>query len=103
MSLAAPVERRQPLISGRRRTTLTVSIAVAFTIALVAVLFSLRHQFVAAVETAPVWMLALTACLQAVALVSRSEAWLVCVAPRAGPSAAAGSTAPRAWAASRAS
>jgi uncharacterized membrane protein YbhN (UPF0104 family) len=84
VSLAAPLERRRPLLSGRRRTTLTASIAVAFTIALVAVLFSRRHEFVAAVETAPIWMLALTACLQAVALVSRSEAWLVCVSAAGG-------------------
>jgi uncharacterized membrane protein YbhN (UPF0104 family) len=57
---------------------------VAFTIALVVVLFSRRHEFVAALETAPLWMLALAACLQAVALVSRSEAWLVCVSAAGG-------------------
>ena len=67
-----------------RRTGLTVTLAVAFTIALVAVLFSRRHEFVAAVETAPIWMLLLTACLQAVALVSRSEAWHVCVTAAGG-------------------
>jgi uncharacterized membrane protein YbhN (UPF0104 family) len=84
VSLAAPVRRPRSTWSRRHRTGLTVAITVAFTIALVAVLFSRRHEFVAALETAPLWMLALAACLQAVALVSRSEAWLVCVSAAGG-------------------
>jgi uncharacterized membrane protein YbhN (UPF0104 family) len=84
VSLAASARRPGRTLSRRRRTVLTVSIAVAFTIALVVVLIGRRHEFVAAVETAPLWMLALTAALQALALVSRSEAWLVCVSAAGG-------------------
>jgi uncharacterized membrane protein YbhN (UPF0104 family) len=84
VSLAASARLPGPTLSRRGRTVLTVSIAVAFTIALVVVLIGRRHEFVAALETAPLWMLALTAALQAVALVSRSEAWLVCVSAAGG-------------------
>ena len=80
----APARRRLPALPRRTRTVMTVVLAVAFTVALVAALFGRRQQFVAAVETAPAWMLALTACLQAVALVSRTEAWNVCVTAAGG-------------------
>jgi uncharacterized membrane protein YbhN (UPF0104 family) len=42
---------------------------------LVVLLAGRRHEFVAALSTAAVWVLAVTALLQIVALVARSEAW----------------------------
>ena len=68
----------------RLRVATTVVLAVGFTAALAAVLAGRRHEFVAAVEMAPVSLLLLTAALQAVALVSRTEAWHVCVTAAGG-------------------
>jgi uncharacterized membrane protein YbhN (UPF0104 family) len=52
------------------------------------VLAGRRGQFTAALNTAPVWILSLTIVLQIVALLSRTEAWYVCVK-------ATGATVPR--------
>ncbi|MGZ6597664.1 MAG: hypothetical protein ACXVFH_20130 [Solirubrobacteraceae bacterium] len=38
-----------------------------------------RGQFMAAIRTAPIWILSLVVLLQLVALVARTEAWHVCV------------------------
>lgn len=38
-----------------------------------------RDEFLTALHSAPLWMLAIAAALQTVALVSRSEAWHVCI------------------------
>jgi hypothetical protein len=52
--------------------------------ALAAVLAGKRGDFSTALHAAPVWLLAIAALLQAVALVSRSEAWHVCVSAAGG-------------------
>jgi uncharacterized membrane protein YbhN (UPF0104 family) len=74
---AAALRRRHP-------AALPVAIAAGCTAILVLVLADRRHEFLAAVDTAPVWMLALAAGLQALALVSRSEAWHACVCAAGG-------------------
>jgi uncharacterized membrane protein YbhN (UPF0104 family) len=54
---------------------ITVVGSLATAAALAFVLAGRRHQFEAAISTAAVWVLALTALLQIVALLARSEAW----------------------------
>jgi uncharacterized membrane protein YbhN (UPF0104 family) len=56
--------------------------------ALAAVLVDRRHAFFTAIDAAPIWLLCFAVVLQLVALLSRSEAWRLCVG-------AAGSTVSR--------
>jgi uncharacterized membrane protein YbhN (UPF0104 family) len=61
---------------GRRhRVPLTVAFTLATAALLVLLLAGRRDEFMAALSAAPLWVLAATALLQVVALVSRSEAW----------------------------
>jgi uncharacterized membrane protein YbhN (UPF0104 family) len=61
---------------GRRhRTLITVVGSLATAAVLAFVLAGRRDEFTAAFSAAPAWVLAATALLQIVALVSRSEAW----------------------------
>jgi uncharacterized membrane protein YbhN (UPF0104 family) len=61
---------------GRRhRTLITVVGSVATAAVLVAVLAGRRDEFVEALSEAAVWVLGVTALLQIVALLARSEAW----------------------------
>jgi uncharacterized membrane protein YbhN (UPF0104 family) len=59
----------------RRRFPITVVGSVATAAVLVWLLAGRRQEFAAALSTASVWVLALTALLQTVALLARSEAW----------------------------
>jgi uncharacterized membrane protein YbhN (UPF0104 family) len=59
----------------RRRTPLTIAASVAVAMVLAALLADRRDEFGHALASASVWVLAGTALLQVVALVSRSEAW----------------------------
>ncbi len=59
----------------RRRTPLTIAVSVAVALLLAAVLAGRGDEFGNALASASVWVLAGTALLQVVALVSRSEAW----------------------------
>ena len=59
----------------RRRTLLTVAGSLITAAVLVLILAGRRDEFTAALSSASVWVLAVTALLQIVALVSRSEAW----------------------------
>jgi uncharacterized membrane protein YbhN (UPF0104 family) len=59
----------------RRRTPITVLGSLATAAILGFLLFGRRHEFTAALSDAAVWVLAVTALLQIVALVARSEAW----------------------------
>jgi uncharacterized membrane protein YbhN (UPF0104 family) len=61
--------------SRRRRTPLTIAGSVAVAALLAAVLAGRRAEFTSALSSASLWVLAGTALLQVVALVSRSEAW----------------------------
>jgi uncharacterized membrane protein YbhN (UPF0104 family) len=61
---------------GRRHRTLITVVGVLGTgAALAFVLAGRAHEFSRALSSAPVWVLAVSALLQIVALVSRSEAW----------------------------
>jgi uncharacterized membrane protein YbhN (UPF0104 family) len=61
---------------GRRRRVPITVLGALGTVALLAwVLAGRRHEFVHALSAAPVWVLVLTALLQIVALLARSEAW----------------------------
>lgn len=71
-------------MTPRRRAALTVVGALGAAVALGWALAGRRHEFLAALQTAPVWMLLLAATLQAVALVSRTEAWHICVEAAGG-------------------
>jgi uncharacterized membrane protein YbhN (UPF0104 family) len=59
----------------RRRTLLTVLGSLATAAILVGLLAGRRDEFAEALSSAPLWLLGVTALLQIVALVSRSEAW----------------------------
>jgi uncharacterized membrane protein YbhN (UPF0104 family) len=60
---------------GRRHRAITVLGSLATAAALVLVLAGRGHELETALWSAAPWMLALTALLQIVALVARSEAW----------------------------
>lgn len=83
MGVTSPAERRffPGLIRGlrgyarRRRIPITVVGSVATAALLVWLLAGRRQEFAAALATASLWVLALTALLQTVALLARSEAW----------------------------
>ena len=70
-----PVIRRLRAFVRRRRTLLTVVGSLATAAILVALLAGRRDEFGEALSSAPLWVLGVTALLQIVALVSRSEAW----------------------------
>ena len=59
----------------RRRTPITVVGSVATAAVLLFVLFGRRDEFVAALSGPAMWVLVVTALLQVVALLARSEAW----------------------------
>jgi uncharacterized membrane protein YbhN (UPF0104 family) len=67
--------RRLVAFGRRRRTLLTVAGSLITAAVLVLILAGRRDEFTAALSSAAVWVLAVTALLQIVALVSRSEAW----------------------------
>ena len=70
---------------GHRRTiVLSVLGALAVTVVLGFVLAGRRGQFISALHTAPISLLALAAVLQIVALLARSEAWNICVRAAGG-------------------
>jgi hypothetical protein len=68
-------ERAQAL----RRRTLTVAGSVAAAAGLAALLIPRRDEFATAVESAPIWILALAVALQLTALLVRTEAWHACI------------------------
>jgi uncharacterized membrane protein YbhN (UPF0104 family) len=61
--------------TGRRRTAITIAGSLITAAVLVLVLSGRRDEFEAALSSVALWVLGLTALLQVVALVSRSEAW----------------------------
>jgi len=74
---SAPLELAPRLTAfGRRhRTALTIAGSVVATALLVVALAGRRDEFITALSSASVWVLAVTTLLQVVALVARSEAW----------------------------
>jgi uncharacterized membrane protein YbhN (UPF0104 family) len=61
-----------------------ISFAAIVTAAIVIVLWGKRHDFVTSVEEAPLWLLACAVGLQLVALLTRTEAWRICVLAAGG-------------------
>jgi uncharacterized membrane protein YbhN (UPF0104 family) len=70
--------------SNRRSVATTLAGAVLVTGVLAYVLASRRHEFGAALDSAPLVILALAAALQLLALLVRTEAWHVCVSAAGG-------------------
>jgi hypothetical protein len=68
----------------RRSALITVTGALAVTGVLVYVLADRRDEFGTALGAAPVWILATATALQLLALVSRTEAWRICVVAAGG-------------------
>jgi hypothetical protein len=80
--MAVPGAASAPRRSRRRARShraLAVGGPIVALAVLVVLLVSRRDQFASAFHAAPLWLLASVALLQLVALVSRSEAWNVCV------------------------
>jgi uncharacterized membrane protein YbhN (UPF0104 family) len=83
-ALEAPASAGRP--SSRR--IVAFGLPVVAVAVLVVVLVNRRDAFLAAIDTAPVWLLCFAVVLQLAALLARSEAWRLCVG-------AAGSTVSR--------
>lgn len=79
VSLIGADERALRLSSLRRRVGLSILGALVVTGVLTFALAGQRRQFIAALHTAPISLLALAVSLQIVALLARSEAWNICV------------------------
>jgi uncharacterized membrane protein YbhN (UPF0104 family) len=63
----------------RRRRAVAIAATIAACAVLAIALATHSDDFTAAVRAAPLWLLALVAGLQLLALLSRTEAWSVCV------------------------
>jgi hypothetical protein len=68
----------------RRRTLITIVGSVATAAALAFLLAGRREEFTAALSSAAAWVLAVTALLQIVALLARSEAWHLAIRAAGG-------------------
>ena len=77
-------ERNLRFSSFRRRVGLSMLGALVVSGVLAFVIAGRGGQFVAALHTAPISLLALAVLLQIVALLARSEAWNVCVRAAGG-------------------
>lgn len=64
---------------GSRSAAATVAGALAVAVVLAIALAGKRDEFAEALQAAPMWVLALAAALQVLALVTRCEAWRTCV------------------------
>jgi uncharacterized membrane protein YbhN (UPF0104 family) len=71
--VAGPRRRRR----GRRAVTVVLPVAALALLAVV--LAGRRHEFLRALDAAPLWLLASAVALQVLALLSRCEAWRLCV------------------------
>jgi uncharacterized membrane protein YbhN (UPF0104 family) len=77
--LTACIPAGDPKLAFRRKVVLSLLGALAVTCILGFVLAGRRQEFVAALDSAPISLVGLAAVLQIVALLARSEAWLVSV------------------------
>src|SRR5215210_7662657 len=68
----------------RHRRLVNVTFGVVVAAVIVIALWDKRHDFVTAVESAPLWQLGCAVLLQIVALLTRTEAWLICVRAAGG-------------------
>jgi uncharacterized membrane protein YbhN (UPF0104 family) len=71
------IYQRHPRLFG-------IAFAVLVTAAIVIALWGKRHDFTTALEEAPLWLLACAVGLQIVALLTRTEAWRICVLAAGG-------------------
>lgn len=79
-----PVVRRLRAFARRHQGLLTVFGTLLTVAVLVLLLAGRREEFVTALKSAPVWVLAVTVLLQVVALLSRSEAWHLTIGAAGG-------------------
>ena len=70
--------------ASRRHRLLSIAFGLAVLGVMVAVVARHREEFVAAVASAPVWVLLVAVALQIVALLARTEAWHVCIGAAGG-------------------
>ena len=68
----------------RHSRPIGIAFALMVTAAIVIALWGKRHDFVTAVEEAPLWLLGCAVLLQIVALLTRTEAWRICVLAAGG-------------------
>src|SRR3954468_20334690 len=68
----------------RHARAISVTLAVVIAAVIVIALWRKRHQFATAIEEAPLWLLGCAVLLQLVALLTRTEAWLICVRAAGG-------------------
>lgn len=83
-AIASCATTADPVFQFRRKAALSVLGALLVTGALGYVLAGHRSQFATALHSAPIWLLIVAAALQVAALLSRSEAWYVCVGAAGG-------------------
>src|ERR1700712_2806166 len=72
------------LVSLKNSRLLRVALAAGVAAAIVYALWDKRHDFATAVEEAPIGVLAAAVGLQLVALLTRTEAWRICVLAAGG-------------------
>src|SRR6478735_7493896 len=72
------------LVSLKNSRVLRVALAVGVAAAIVYALWDKRHDFATAFEEAPLGVLAAAVGLQIVALLTRTEAWRICVLAAGG-------------------
>jgi uncharacterized membrane protein YbhN (UPF0104 family) len=70
-------QQRHPKLVG-------IGLATIITAIVVIALWGKRHEFATAIEKAPLWLLACAVALQIVALLTRTEAWRICVLAAGG-------------------
>jgi uncharacterized membrane protein YbhN (UPF0104 family) len=70
-------QQRHPKLIG-------IGLATIITAIVVIALWAKRHEFATAIEKAPLWLLACAVALQIVALLTRTEAWRICVLAAGG-------------------
>jgi uncharacterized membrane protein YbhN (UPF0104 family) len=83
MQRAEPRQGKTGRPNGRR-TWLSVAGAVVVAVLLAAALRGKRDEFVTALDSASLWLLGAAVLLQLVALLSRTEAWHVCIRAAGG-------------------
>src|SRR3954453_10222614 len=70
-------QQRHPKLVG-------IGLAAIVTAVIVIALWGQRHDFATAIEEAPLWLLGVAVLLQIVALLTRTEAWRICVLAAGG-------------------
>jgi uncharacterized membrane protein YbhN (UPF0104 family) len=79
-----PLWRTARGFQRRHRRLVGISLATLVAAILVIALWGKRHEFVTAIETAPLWQLGIAVTLQIFALLTRTEAWRICVLAAGG-------------------